>query len=42
VIGAGNAAMNVARTVVEAVAHSKQVAEAMHEYIQSTQETEEN
>lgn len=34
--------VNGARTVVEAVAHSKQVAEAMHEYIQSTLKTEEN
>ncbi len=31
-------AVNGARTVVEAVAHSKKVAEAMHEYIQSTLE----
>ena len=34
-------AVNGARTVVEAVAHSKQVAEAMHAYIQSTLSQEE-
>ena len=32
--------VNGARTVVEAVAYSKRVAEAMHEYIQSTLEKE--
>lgn len=35
VIGAGNAAMDVARTVVEAVSQSKVVAEAMDRYLQS-------
>ena len=34
-------AVNGARTVVEAVAHSKVVAEAMHAYIQSLDEAEE-
>ena len=34
-------AVNGARTVVEAVAHSKKVAEAMHAYIQSTLESAE-
>ena len=33
-------AVNGARTVVEAVAHSKKVAEAMHAYIQGTLEKE--
>ena len=32
---AGERVLNGARTVVEAVAHSKKVAEAMHAYIQS-------
>ena len=32
--------VNGARTVVEAVAYSKRVAEAMHEYIQQTLQTE--
>ena len=34
--------VNGARNVVEAVEHSKKVAEAMHEYIQSTLQKEEN
>ena len=33
--------VNGARTVVEAVAHSKIVAESMHQYIQSLSEAEE-
>ena len=33
--------VNGARTVVEAVAHSKIVAESMHQYMQSLKQTEE-